>query len=195
MHAPSASLEHSAAAARPPLARPTPTDRERRVGEDELIVSKTDRNGRIVYCNRIFERLAGYSEDELLGAPHSIVRHPEMPRCVFKLLWDTIQSGREIFAYVVNLARNGDHYWVIAHVTPSFDRAGNVIGYHSNRRAPERGAVEAASALYKRLLAAEGAHSNARDASAAGSKLLAAILGEAGMTYDQWVFSISRSQS
>jgi PAS domain S-box-containing protein len=186
---------HDRSAKRTPVERPTPTGREQRLGEDELIVSKTDRGGRILYCNRVFERLAGYSEEELLGAPHSIVRHPEMPRCVFKLLWDTIQSGREIFAYVVNLSRNGDHYWVLAHVTPSFDRSGNIIGYHSNRRAPERSSVDAASAVYKLLLAAENEHSNARDAIAAGSKLLTETLGKAGLTYDEWVFSISKSQS
>jgi hypothetical protein len=65
------------------------------------------------------------------------VRHPRMPRCVFKLLWETIQSGQDIFAYVCNLARNGDHYWVYAHVTPTFDEKGSIIGYHSNRRAPD----------------------------------------------------------
>ncbi len=178
-----------------PFIRPTPTGRERMLGSDELIVSKTDLSGRITYCNRIFERLAGYSESELLGAPHSIVRHPEMPRCVFKLLWDTIQGGREIFAYVVNLSRNGDHYWVLAHVTPSFDRSGKVVGYHSNRRAPERSSIEAASAVYKLLLAEESKHSSARDAAAAGGKLLGQVLDKAGMSYDQWVFSITRNQS
>lgn len=187
--APSASREPKS------FVRPTPTGRERVLGEDELIVSKTDLTGRITYCNRVFERLAGYSESELLGAPHSIVRHPKMPRCVFKLLWDTIQGGREIFAYVVNLSRNGDHYWVLAHVTPSFDRHGNIIGYHSNRRSPERSGVEAASAVYELLLAEEARHPNPRDATAAGAKLLGQVLDKAGMSYDGWVFSISKNQS
>ncbi len=177
------------------FARPAPTGRERVVADDELIVSKTDLSGRITYCNRSFERLAGYSETELLGAPHSVVRHPEMPRSVFKLLWDTIQSGREIFAYVVNLSRNGDHYWVLAHVTPSFDRQGKIIGYHSNRRAPERSGVDAARAIYERLLAEESKHPNSKDAVAAGCKLLGEVLDKTGMSYDEWVFSISKNQS
>lgn len=94
--------------------RPTPTGVERRFGEDELIVTKTDLKGRITYCNEVFVRMSGYTEQECLGEPHNIIRHPDMPRCVFKLLWDTIQGGQEIFAYVLNLSKNGDHYWVLA---------------------------------------------------------------------------------
>lgn len=175
--------------------RPAPTGFERTLGEDELIVSKTDLSGRITYCNRVFRRIADYTEDELLGAPHSIVRHPDMPRCVFKLLWDTIRAGQEVFAYVVNLCKNGEHYWVFAHVTPSFDRSGAIIGFHSNRRAPDRAAVEAARALYAALLAEESQHSNPRDAVAAGTALLQSVLQQNGLSYPQWVFSIGASSS
>jgi len=191
----SADAAGTLAAPRPLLARPTPTGRERRLGENELIVSKTDLAGRITYCNRVFVRLAGYSEAELLGAPHSILRHPDMPRSVFQLLWDTLKSGREIFAYVVNLSQNGEHYWVLAHVTPSFDEQGAIVGYHSNRRAPERSAVDAATALYRELLAEERKHSGPREAIAAGTKLLMSTLQRAGLTYDQWVFALSEKQS
>ena len=93
---------------------------ERTFGEDEIIVSKTDLTGRITYANDVFLRISGYAEAEVLGQPHSIIRHPGTPRAVFSLLWRTIESGREIFAYVVNRAKNGDHYWVLAHVTPTF---------------------------------------------------------------------------
>ena len=79
--------------------RATPTNRESPFDENEIIVSKTDPRGRITYANDVFARVSQYSIAELLGAPHSIVRHPEMPRCVFKLLWDTIESKQEIFAY------------------------------------------------------------------------------------------------
>jgi len=191
----SADAAERVASPRPLLARPTPTGRERRLGENELIVSKTDLAGRITYCNRVFVRLAGYSEAELLGAPHSVVRHPDMPRCVFQLLWDTLKSGREIFAYVDNLSKNGDHYWVLAHVTPSFDDSGAVVGYHSNRRAPERAAIDAASALYRELLDEERKHSGPREAIAASTKLLTSTLQRAGLTYDQWVFALSETQS
>jgi len=89
--------------------RVQPTSRERLWGEEEIIVSKTDLKGIITYANRTFLKVSGYSEEELLGKPHSIIRHPDMPRCVFKLLWDTIEAGREILAYVKNMAKNGDH--------------------------------------------------------------------------------------
>ena len=72
-----------------------------------------------------------------MGQPHSIIRHPDMPRAVFKLLWDTVIEGREIFAYVKNKAKNGDFYWVFAHVTPSYDNDRRIIGFHSNRRVPD----------------------------------------------------------
>jgi len=107
---------------------------ERTFADDEIIVSKTDPKGRMTYCNDIFLRLAGYSESELIGQPHSMIRHPHMPRCVFKLLWSRIQSGTEVFAYVINRSGNGDHYWVLAHVTPDLVQDGAIIGFHSNRR-------------------------------------------------------------
>ena len=118
-----------------------PTEVERTFKENEIIVSKTDLKGIITYANRTFLEVAMYSEEEVLGQPHSMIRHPDMPRCVFKFLWDTIASGKEIFAYVKNMAKNGDHYWVFAHVTPTFDSEGKIIGYHSNRRCPERNQV------------------------------------------------------
>ena len=124
-----------------------PTGIENILGEDELIVSKTDLKGRITYANDVFIRMAKYPWKELVGAPHSLVRHPDMPRCVFKLLWDTLQAKREIFAYVVNLAGDGSHYWVFAHVTPTLDDDGNITGYHSNRRKPDRGPIDKISPL------------------------------------------------
>ena len=105
-----------------------PTGIERTFGEDEIIVSKTDLKGRITYANQVFLRIPGYTEKEVLGQPHNIIRHPDMPRCVFKLLWDTLEARREIFAYVINMACNGDHYWVFAHVTPTFEPTGTWSG-------------------------------------------------------------------
>ncbi|MEZ5980368.1 MAG: methyl-accepting chemotaxis protein [Planctomycetota bacterium] len=121
-----------------------PTGVERRFDENEIIVSKTDTRGVVTYANRVFLRVSGYTESEILGRPHNLIRHPDMPRCVFKFLWNELQARNEVFAYVVNQARNGDHYWVLAHVTPTFDESGDVVGYHSNRRVPSRSAVKAA---------------------------------------------------
>lgn len=163
---------------------------ERFFDDDEVIVSKTDIPGRITYANRVFQRVAGYDEAELMGAPHSIVRHPDMPRCVFKLLWDTLAAEQEIFAYVINRARNGDHYWVFAHVTPSYDAAGKVIGYHSSRRVPERRAVEAVIPLYKTLRDIEAGHADRKQGMAASFAAVVDLLRSSGVSYDEFVFSL-----
>jgi len=157
---------------------------------DDIIVSKTDLKGRITYANKVFTDICGYSEAELLGQPHSIVRHPDMPRCVFKLLWDTLAEGREIFAYVKNMTKHGDHYWVFAHVTPSFDAAGRIVAYHSNRRVPERRVVAALAPVYAEVKAAEARHRNGKDALAAGSRHLIDFVQAKNVSYDQLVFSL-----
>lgn len=167
-----------------------PTGVESPMGEEELIVSKTDLKGRITYANDVFVRIAKYSLKELIGAPHSLIRHPDMPRCVFKLLWDTIEAKQEIFAYVVNLARNGDHYWVFAHVTPTFDAQQNVIGYHSNRRKPNADQVATVKGLYATLLAEENRHANRKEGMFSAYDMLTGMLQEKGLAYDEFVFAI-----
>ncbi len=167
-----------------------PTGHERTFHEDEIIASKTDLKGIITYANQVFTRVAGYTEQELLGQPHNIIRHPAMPKCVFKLLWDTLADGNEIFAYVVNLCKNGDHYWVLAHVTPSFDNMGNITGYHSSRRKPEPDAIAAVAPIYELLLKEEESHSDWREGMAASTEMLLAHLSEAGVQYDEFVFSL-----
>ncbi|NQV21721.1 MAG: PAS domain-containing protein [Rhodospirillales bacterium] len=164
---------------------------EKSFDKDEIIVSKTDLKGRITYVNRVFMSVAGYEEDELLGEPHSLIRHPDMPRCVFKLLWDTIQAKNEIFAYVINRCKNGDHYWVHAHVTPSFDAQGAVVGYHSNRRVPDRRIVDGTIVpLYKLLLDEEKKHANSKAGMAASFQMVPDFLNEKGMGYDEWIASL-----
>ena len=168
----------------------TPTQNERTFAEDEIIVSKTDNAGRITYANEVFLKVALYQEHEVLGQPHSMVRHPDMPRCVFKLLWDTIQDGREIFAYVKNMAKNGDYYWVFAHVTPSFGGGDEIIGFHSNRRVPRPEAVAQIEPIYRLLLEEENRHADRKDGMMAGYQLLCQKLEAAGVDYDQFVFSL-----
>ena len=167
-----------------------PTGRESPFGEEELIVSKTDLKGRITYANDVFLRVAQFPLNEVIGAPHSLIRHPDMPRCVFKLLWDTIQAKKEIFAYVLNMAHNGDHYWVFAHVTPTFDAQRNIVGYHSNRRKPTPAQVEKVKPLYAALLAEENRHDSRKDGMVRGYEILAGMLKEKGLGYDEFVFAI-----
>jgi PAS domain S-box-containing protein len=163
----------------------------REVFFNDLIVSKTDLTGRITYANDAFCRVAGYSETELLGKPHSIIRHPEMPRAVFKYLWDTLLEGREVFAYVKNLARSGDFYWVFAHVTPSRDARRKTVGYHSNRRVPDPRTVrDVIVPIYAELLREEGRYRNGKDSLAAGYRALTEIIAARNVSYDELIFSL-----
>ena len=168
-----------------------PSGHERFFSENEVIVSKTDLTGKITYGNKIFLELADLEECEALGAPHSIIRHPDMPRCVFKLLWDTLGRGEEIFAYVVNMAKNGDHYWVFAHVTPSVDPTGNVIGYHSNRRVPDRTILnDTIQPLYQKLLEIEKAQADSQQGMLEAEKHLTSLLQTKGVGYNEFIFSL-----
>jgi PAS domain S-box-containing protein len=169
-----------------------PSGREVTFREDEIIVSKTDRAGVITYANDVFQRVSGFSADELLGQPHNLIRHPDMPRCVFKLLWDTIEQGQEIFAYVINQAKNGDHYWVFAHVTPSYDQKGAIVGYHSNRRVPYPDALPKVRDLYKTLRGIESSHTDPRAGIAASTQAVLDLLHQNNLSYGQFVFSLSR---
>ncbi|MCB9994330.1 MAG: PAS domain-containing protein [Hyphomicrobiaceae bacterium] len=157
---------------------------------DDIIVSKTNLKGHIEYANNTFLDIADFSLGDVLNEPHSILRNENMPRCVFQLLWEYLQAGREIFAYVVNNTKNGDHYWVFAHVTPSFNAEGEIVSYHSNRRAPSRDAIEKVKALYDLLLKEEAAHPNRKDGQKAGYALLQSILAEKGVSYDEFVLSL-----
>lgn len=158
---------------------------ELQLGPDDFIVSKTDTKGRITYCNKIFMKLAEYSEKELLGKPHNIVRHPDMPRFIFKLLWERIQSKEEIFAYVVNKTKNDNEYWVFANVTASVDEKGNIIGYYSVRRKPNPKALDIIKPLYAKMLEAE--RTGGMEAS---RRILEETLEEEGIRYDEFIISI-----
>lgn len=171
-------------------AKVQPTGRESPFGEDEIIVTKTDLKGRITYANEVFLRVSHFTSEEVVGQPHSLIRHPDMPRSIFKLLWETLEAKKEMFAYVVNLASNGDHYWVLAHVTPSFDGGGNVVGYHSNRRKPEPEQIAKIAPIYQKLLAEERGPTNRKDGMSRAYDELSAMLRAQGVTYDEFVFAV-----
>jgi PAS domain S-box-containing protein len=166
------------------------TGHERTFAPDEFIVSKTDVKGHITYANEVFLRISGFDEEEVIGAPHSLVRHPDMPRCVFKLLWETIQAKKEIFAYVINTAKTGDHYWVFAHVTPSFDEQGDVIGFHSNRRAPEPSKLDTIRTIYRQLMEEEERYDDRKLGLTKSSELLASVVADKGIEYDEFILTL-----
>lgn len=164
------------------------TGKEQRFAENEIIVSKTDLKGRMTYVNDIFLKISGYTEEELIGEPHSLIRNPEMPRCVFKLLWDTLEAGKEIFAYVNNRCKNGDNYWVFAHVTPTLDANKNIIGYHSNRRVPRAEALAVIKPLYAQLLDIEQKASDRKVGMQQAFETLKSIIASKGVSYEELMF-------
>lgn len=161
------------------------TNQEKVLSENDFIVSKTDLNGKILYGNKIFIKLSGYEESELLGKPHSILRHPDMPKIIFKLLWERIKSKKEIFAYVKNLCKDGAYYWVYANVTATIDLNGNIRDFHSVRRKPSSKAMEVIPNLYRDLLIAEQ-----RGGISESHRVLTELLSKKGVTYDKFIFDL-----
>jgi len=167
----------------------TPTNNETLMREHDFIVSKTDTKGRIIYGNKIFIEFSGYGEEELLGSQHNIIRHPDMPRAVFKLLWDTIQQGDEIFAFVKNMTKDGSFYWVFANVTPDRDPKGNISGYFSVRRMPNPTGVSTVKQLYQQMLEEEK-KAGPKHAIEASTKLLVDFLNNKGVSYEELVIDL-----
>jgi aerotaxis receptor len=130
------------------------TGHEYEFPSSHMLVSATDLTGRIQYCNPAFIAVSGFTRDELIGQPHNLIRHPDMPREAFADMWATIRDGRPWTALVKNRRKNGDHYWVHANVTPVVEK-GAVVGYLSVRVKPERNAVRTAEALYARMRTGE----------------------------------------
>jgi len=158
---------------------------ERVLKEDDFIVSKTDLKGNLTYCNQIFMEMAEYSEEELIGQPHNIIRHVDMPRTVFKYLWDEIREKREVFAYVINKTKNGNYYWVFANVTATLDVNGNIVSYYSVRRKPNPKAIEIIHPLYKAMLEAEK-----KGGMEASFKMLVELLESKGVSYAEFIISL-----
>jgi aerotaxis receptor len=170
-------------------AKITPTQHEIVLDDSDIIVSKTDLKGRITYANRVFMRIANYPEKGLLHQQHNIVRHPDMPRGAFKLLWDTIEAKQEFFAYVKNMTADGHYYWVYTNVTPDMDEQGRVVGYFSVRRKPKPSAIAAIQPIYREMLEAERQAGPAR-AVEASVALLTNKLQSLGTTYERFILDL-----
>lgn len=159
---------------------------------NDLIVSKTDLDGRLTYVNHTFLEVSDYREEELLGKQHNVIRNQNMPRAIFDCLWSSIKAGKEIFAYVVNSTKHGDHYWVIAHVTPS--RKGDaIIGYHSTRRVPNPETIRNIIVpLYDKLLGIEQGNPSKKAGLQDSVAALDAMLAEKNMSYDEFVADLKK---
>jgi len=138
------------------MKHPNPIDNEIKLSERRYIVSKTDTKGIIEYGNDYFVEISGYSENELVGKPHSIVRHPDMPRIAFKLMWDRIKEGKNFIAVVKNLAKDGSYYWVVTDFEPKIDPITNeIISHTAFRKAAPQNAIDTMSPIYAKLLELE----------------------------------------
>ena len=150
---------------------------------EELFYSTTDHRGIITGCNDVFVRVSGFTECELIGQPHNIIRHPDMPRCVFQLLWDFLQSGRPIGAYVKNLAKTGEYYWVFAYAAPIED------GYLSIRLKPSSDFFDAIAPVYQELLQVEAEFGDEwrEGMAAAGSQLMRTLRSLGFLEYEDFM--------
>lgn len=172
------------------MERPVPTDVEHEVTSIDMIVSKGDAEGNITYTNPIFMKISGYSQGELLDKPHSILRHPDMPKVIFKYLWDNIKEGKDVIAYVKNLCKDGGYYWVIAQVRVAKNPDGSFRNYVSTRRAITDNAKKTISDLYAKLLEIEK-----NEGVEASEKALEAFLQENGQsfaTFNQFMTSLNK---
>lgn len=165
--------------------KPTPIDKEVIWDKTRTIMSKTDKYGTIEYANEVFVDVCGYEDHELVGQPHSIIRHPDMPKVVFKVLWDNLKAGNNFHAVVKNLAKSGRYYWVITDFDISRNEDGEITHYFARRKAVPQEVVAKIEPLYKKLLQIEEA------AGMEGSeKYLTGFLEEQGKDYVEFLKSL-----
>ena len=165
------------------MMHPTPTDKEIKLSSKRYIVSKTDAKGIIEYGNDYFIEISGYKQEELIGKPHSIVRHPDMPQIAFKLMWDRIQTGKNFMAIVKNLAKDGSYYWVVTDFEPKRDPSTNeIISHTAFRKAAPQKAIDTIIPIYAQLLELEK-----EGGMEASQKFLYEFLESNNTTYDEYI--------
>jgi PAS domain S-box-containing protein len=139
------------------MLRPVPTNIEIKF-EGGNMITETDLHGRIIYINRLFLQMTGYTKDELIGQPHSIIRHPDMPKGCFEGMWKSIKRGYSWEGYVKNLRKDGAYYWVIVTVTPKYDNEGQLCGFIAVRKPPGNLTLQEIKAKYEEMLESELCH-------------------------------------
>jgi len=170
------------------LVPPSPTQNEVKLSSHKYIVSKTDAQGKIIYANDYFIEVSGYMEYELVGSPHNIIRHPDMPKAVFYLLWHYIQQGKNISAVVKNMTKNGDYYWVMTDFEIRRNSITNEITqYVAFRHSVPKKVIEEIEPLYANMLAIEK-----KDGMKASVDFLMALLEEKQMDYNQYIAQLAK---
>jgi PAS domain S-box-containing protein len=168
------------------MERPKPINKEIELDPKRYIVSKTDSKGFITYGNDYFVEISGYKESELVGKPHNIIRHPDMPQVIFKLMWDRIQTGQQMVAVVKNLAKDGRYYWVYTEFESKKDKLTNkIISYTAYRKAAPAKAVATIEPIYTKLLEIEA------ESGMSGSRnYFIGFLEDRGVSYDEFINSL-----
>ena len=150
----------------------------------KVIMSKTNFKGVIQYVNNYFMEVSGYTEEELIGKPHNIIRHPDMPKVIFKIMWERLLKGESIYAAVKNLTKNGDFYWVLTKFETTFDKDGNITAHYARRKALPLEIRVVFESLYKTIIAIEK-----HDIKLAEETFLE-VINDSGLTYDELILEI-----
>lgn len=165
--------------------KPTPIEKEIKLDPSRVIMSKTDSEGIIEYANDYFMEMSGYEEFELMGQPHNIIRHPDMPKIVFKLLWERLQEGKNVHVIIKNLTKEGSYYWVLTNFEIKYNKKGQIISYFAHRKAAPSSAIYEIEKLYKIILSIEKKRSPE-----IAEKYFYSFLEESGKTYDEYILSL-----
>ena len=165
--------------------RPIVLDEEIKFSKKKFIASRTDIKGNIIFTNKNFSDISGYNEAELVGAPHNILRHPDMPRAIFYMVWRSLLSGRKISGVIKNLAKDGRYYWVIADLEPKFDAEGKIVALTAFRRSAPQHVIDTATELYATMLSIEKRHGMKQSVS-----YFEAFLEEKELTYDAFILDM-----
>ena len=163
--------------------------RLRHLPQDAFLVSKTDPSSKIYYANSAFCDVSCYELDELIGKPHNVIRHPEMPRGVYNLMWEHLKTEEEFFGYVKNLAADGCAYWTFANITPDY-QDGQLVGYTSVRRSPQEKALEVVDAVYREMLAVEQQYSGREEQLVHSSAVLWQKINKEYNSYAEYILAL-----
>lgn len=174
--------------------RITPIDEEICMGDEQFIVSKTDLRGYLTYANRTFMEMSALSEAQLLNFNHNVIRHPDMPKGVYKFLWMTIKKEQEFFGFVKNLRSDGRYYWVFANITPEYDVNGKLSGYLSVRRKPPISALDVIEPIYKKMIEIEKSASTPKIAEDKSIAFLQQQLESLKVAYQDFVINLFNSK-
>lgn len=165
------------------IPRPTPSGREVDWNKNKVLLSKTDTKGTILYANEDFIDVSGYDEFELIGQPHNVIRHPDMPKVIFKFLWDSIKSSENIHAIIKNMSKTGRYYWVITDFKIIADSDGQIVGYFGTRKSVREDIiVKFIEPLYQKLL-----HIEEASGMLASEEYLIGFLEERKKTYMEYI--------